>query len=215
MYRSIKALYRHTESCVRVNAMFSGWFFTNSGVRQGDSLSPTLFALFINRLAEEIKQLNKGVDVDGVNVSILLYADDIVLISGKETDLQHMLDYMKQWCFKWKLKLNVEKSKIVHFRRKNVTRTEFPFHFGENELEIIDRYKYLGIIIDEYLNYDVTAQMLSDSAGRALGEGHKEGVLFTVHEENKGPFTVHEENKSPITVHEDNKHIYSTRVVNS
>ena len=48
-----------------------------------------------------------------------------------------------------------------------------------------------------------------------ITEGHKEGVLFTVHEENKGPFTVHEENKSPITVHEDNKHIYSTRVVNS
>ena len=46
-------------------------------------------------------------------------------------------------------------------------------------------------------------------------EGHKEGVLFTVHEENKGPFTVHEENKTPITVHEDNKPIYSTRVVNS
>ena len=35
-------------------------------------------------------------------------------------------------------------------------------------------------------------------------EGHKEGVLFTVHEENK----------SPITVHKDNKHIYSTRVSN-
>ena len=98
-----------------------------------------------------------------------LYEVHIVLISGKETDLQHMLDYMKQWCFKWKLKLNVEKSKIVHFRRKNVTRTEFPFHFDENELEIIHRYKYLGIIIDEYLNYDVTAQMLSESAGRALG----------------------------------------------
>ena len=48
-----------------------------------------------------------------------------------------------------------------------------------------------------------------------LYEGHKEGVLFTVHEENKGPFTIHEENKSPITVHEDNKHIYSTYVVNS
>ena len=43
-----------------------------------------------------------------------------------------------------------------------------------------------------------------------LIEGHKEGVLFTVHEENKSPITVHEENKSPITVHEDNKHIYST-----
>ena len=46
-------------------------------------------------------------------------------------------------------------------------------------------------------------------------EGHKGGVLFTVHEENEGPFTVHEENKCPITVHEDNKHIYATHVVNS
>ena len=65
--------------------------------------------------------------------------------------------------------MNFEKSKIVHFRRKNVTRTEFPFHFGENELDIIDLYTYLGIILDEYLNYDVTAQMLSQSSGRALG----------------------------------------------
>ena len=49
-----------------------------------------------------------------------------------------------------------------------------------------------------------------------IKEGHKGGgVLFTVHEENKGPFTVHEENKNPITVHKDNKYIYSTRVVNS
>ena len=36
--------------------MFSVWFFTNSGVRQGDILSPTLFALFMNALAEEIKR---------------------------------------------------------------------------------------------------------------------------------------------------------------
>ena len=59
-----------------------------------------------------------------------------------------MFDYMKQLCFKWKLKSNVEKSKITHFRRKNVTRTEFPFNFGDNELDIIDRYKYMGHLGD-------------------------------------------------------------------
>ena len=48
-------MYKNTLSCVNINSLFSGWFFTNIGVRQGDSLSPTLFALFINGLAEEIK----------------------------------------------------------------------------------------------------------------------------------------------------------------
>ena len=98
--------------------MFSGWFFANSGVRQGDNLSPTLCALFINALAEEINRLNKGVDIDGHNISILLYADDIVLISDNEINLQIMLDHMYAWCLKWKLKLSIEKSNVIHIRPK-------------------------------------------------------------------------------------------------
>ena len=118
LYKSIRALYSQTSACVKVNALFSGWFMSNSGVRQGDSLSPTLFALFINGLADDIKSLNKGIDINGRNVSILLYADDIVLISESEVNLQYMLDYMHVWCHKWKLKLNIDKSNVMHFRSK-------------------------------------------------------------------------------------------------
>ena len=169
MYRSIKALYQNTLSCVKLNNMFSGWFLTNSGVRQGDSLSPTLFALFINGLAEEIKRLNKGIMIDGKNVSILLYADDIVLLSENENDLQQMLDTMNTWCFKWKMKLNIDKSKIVHFRPKRKLKTDFIFNFGESEINIVNQYKYLGIILDENLTFENCARILSESAGRALG----------------------------------------------
>ena len=80
VYRSIKALYTNTSACVRVNGMFTGWFYTNSGVRQGDSLSPTLFAIFINGLAKEIKRTGIGVKLGNSCMSILLYADDIVLM---------------------------------------------------------------------------------------------------------------------------------------
>ena len=154
IYKSIQALYGKTSACVKVNNMFSGWFFTNSGVRQGDSLSPTLFALFINALAEEIKILNKGVDIDGQNISILLYADDIVLISDNEINLQIMLDHMYSWCLKWKLKLNIEKSNVIHFRPKRHIKSEYRFTYGNDTLTIIDKYKYLGVILDEFLNFE-------------------------------------------------------------
>ena len=42
---------------------------------------------------------------------ILLYADDIVLISKSEQNLQIMLDFVNSWCNKWQMKINNEKSK--------------------------------------------------------------------------------------------------------
>ena len=169
LYKSIRALYSQTSACVKVNSLFSGWFMSNSGVRQGDSLSPTLFALFINGLANDIKSLNKGIDINGRNVSILLYADDIVLISDTEVNLQYMLDSMHEWCHKWKLKLNIDKSNVMHFRPKRQKRTEFKYHFGDDELINVDKYKYLGIYLDEHITFEHCSKVLSESAGRALG----------------------------------------------
>ena len=48
-------MYSDTISNVKVNKLYTDWFSINSGVRQGDTLSPTLFSLFINDLAKEIK----------------------------------------------------------------------------------------------------------------------------------------------------------------
>ena len=69
----------------------------------------------------------------------------------------------------WKLKLNVEKSNIVHFRSKRQQRTDFNFNFGEKEITVVDKYKYLGVFFDEYLTFETCAKILSESAGRALG----------------------------------------------
>ena len=74
-------MHTNTTSCLKLNNIFTDWFDVTSGVRQGDNLSPTLFGLFINDLANYIKQLNKGINVWGENISILLFADDMVLIA--------------------------------------------------------------------------------------------------------------------------------------
>jgi hypothetical protein len=116
LYFAIKALYSDTVSTVRLNGYHSPWFKTNYGVRQGDSLSPTLFAIYINDLVHELNEQGVGLDVDGRNVSSLLYADDIIIFAENEEKLQILLTTLHNWCQQWRLVVNQTKSSIVHFR---------------------------------------------------------------------------------------------------
>ena len=43
-------LYSNVKSCVRVDGMLSEYFILRKGLRQGENLSPLLFALFVNDL---------------------------------------------------------------------------------------------------------------------------------------------------------------------
>ncbi len=61
--------------------MFTDWFITKSGVKQGDTLSPTRF---INDTVHKVNNLNLGINIGNRKLSILLYADDIVLLSDTE-----------------------------------------------------------------------------------------------------------------------------------
>ncbi len=72
--------------------MLTEWFDTNCGVKQGDTLSPTIFGIFINDTVDDVKSVNIGINIDGINVCILFYADDIVLLSETEEGLQKLLD---------------------------------------------------------------------------------------------------------------------------
>ena len=169
MYLMIKTMYTHTRSCIKLNKLFTDWFDVNSGVKQGDNMSPTLFSGLVNDLAHFIKQLGRGVQVGDDNISILLYADDMAIISEDRHNLQVMLNALSEWTGRWRLKVNVTKTKIVHFRRSRTTRTDHEFKYGDRTIELVDSYKYLGCYLDEHLNFHKCSQILADSGGRALG----------------------------------------------
>ena len=98
-----------------------------------------------------------------------MYADDMVLISDNEIELQEMLNPLNEWCSKWHVKMNKDKSKIVHFRKSKKKKTLYQFKLGKECIDIVSCYKYLGILLDENLNFKDCANLLSSSAGRALG----------------------------------------------
>lgn len=63
-YHAVKSLYKITQSYVRLEEGYTDRFDCNKGMRQGDNLSSTLFALYINDLAVQVKALNKGIQID-------------------------------------------------------------------------------------------------------------------------------------------------------
>ena len=170
LYQAIKSIYHTCKARININGYLTTEFSSEFGVRQGDSLSPTLFGLFINDLAHEINTSGHGIKItNNFKINMLMYADDLAIISESEEDLQNMLDSLHEWCTKWCMRVNVNKTKIVQFRCKSQSATNKQFLYGNKHVEVVSKYKYLGLILDEYLDYNTTATALAGSAGRALG----------------------------------------------
>ena len=173
MYQSIKNLYAETNAYVKINQHFTEPFDTTSGVRQGDAMSPTLFNIFINDLVYKINNINCGIAIPNGNnkseISVLLYADDLILIAPSESKLQTMLNLLEVWCNKNRLVINMDKSQIMHFRTKKTQKTKHNFKIGNIPLKVVGDYKYLGILFTEHLDYSKTVELLANSGSRALG----------------------------------------------
>ena len=98
-----------------------------------------------------------------------MYADDLVLLAESEHDLQILLNALNAWCNTWDMSINVTKSQVVHFRRPSVPKTKAIFKCGDRVLDVVESYTYLGMLIDEFLDYERTAKSVAKSASRALG----------------------------------------------
>ena len=67
------------------------------------------------------------------------------------------------------MSINNDKTKIVHFRSKNNSVSDFEFTCGEAPINYVTSYKYLGLWFDEHLNMKKAVKELAHSASRALG----------------------------------------------
>ena len=131
LYFARQSLLSDTVSCIELmHGCRTNFFANKSGVRQGDPLSPTLFGLFINDLARRMKEDFPVIQVGDAVLNCLLYTDDMVLIADSDDNLQSMLNKMFEWCSRWRLKVNKDKNKTMHFRKQITRRTQYNFQFG-------------------------------------------------------------------------------------
>ena len=121
MWRVLRNLYEGVKSRIRINDADTDWFELAEGLRQGCVLSPLLYAIFINSLADVLKSAAHEQQVHGVRLSasdqllLLLYADDIVLVVESLEDLQRMSDLLARHARQWRYEVNLKKTKYMSF----------------------------------------------------------------------------------------------------
>ena len=95
-------------------------------------------------------------------------ADDVILLSESENNLQMMINHVYNWCTKWRMKINIAKSKIMHFRKQNTEQSRFVFLLGHQILDYVMIYKYLGVYIDQFSTFIEHSSTIADAGSRAL-----------------------------------------------
>ena len=74
--------------------------------------------MYVNDMRKMLHESGRGgITADDLKLCLLFYADDSVLIAESRLDLQNSLDSIHDYCQRWKLCVNIHKTKIVVFRR--------------------------------------------------------------------------------------------------
>jgi hypothetical protein len=165
----LKSMYAQDEACVLTQAGLTDAFRCTIGVKQGCPASPLLFGLFLDDLEAKLQAESESIDAPsllGTLIAILLFADDIALMSHSAEGLQHQLSILAQFCKDRGLTVNVGKTKIVIFEHK---RSEcMPFMFEGREIERVDIFKYLGIAFHATRGLTCAMEQLCSSARKAV-----------------------------------------------
>ena len=143
----IKSIYTIVKSRVKHNNVLSESFTCNIGVRQGECLSPFLFAMYLNDLEEELVTKGaSGINICMTNLYLLLYADDIILFGKTSEELQNALKIFEEYCARWKLTVNTNKTKIMIFRKGGRLPDNLQFNYNNSSIEIVNKFCYLGVV---------------------------------------------------------------------
>lgn len=164
----IKDMYNSLLCSVKIGNNLSESFSTKTGVKQGCILSPTLFSLYINDLIHLFDASCDQVQVGDIFTSCLMYADDIVLLSNSGKGLQLILEKLHSFCHKWNLKVNVAKTKVIIFNKAGRILKGYDFLHEGSIVEIVNEYKYLGIIFKPSGTFSEGINYLGKKALKAL-----------------------------------------------
>ena len=163
-YDWIKSYLSNRQQQVSYNGVNSSYKTINCGVPQGSILGPLLFILYINDLSAVSKILTS-----------VLFADDTTLVDH-DSNLTTLINRFNtelvnivNWLNANKLSLNIDKTNFMIFRPKNRNELSPDIMISGSKIDEVDRAKFLGVIIDNKLNWSHHTKHVTTKMSKGIG----------------------------------------------
>ncbi|KAI4880858.1 hypothetical protein NFI96_024792 [Prochilodus magdalenae] len=146
---------------VRIRDCTSDTVISSTGAPQGTVLSPVLFTLYTSdfKYNSELCHMQK-------------FSDDTAIVgcvrNGQEREYRSLVEDFVEWCTTNHLKLNITKTKemCIDFRRSRPSQQ--PISIKGVDVEVVRSYRYLGVHLDERLDWSVNTDMVYKKAQSRL-----------------------------------------------
>jgi hypothetical protein len=107
-------------------------------------LSPLLFIAYLERVMDQVRQNTCGINIGGIVINNLRFADDIDLVDEDASSLQRLVEQTKTAAEQSGLMLNTNKTKTMVFGDRSI---ESSIHVAGNIIENVEKFEYLGSLL--------------------------------------------------------------------
>ena len=130
----------------------------SSGIKQGCTLSTTLFKIVTYLIIKELENKGRGYKVDDIILQSLYFADDSILAAESIEDARHNLNILIEVSKKFGLNINRDKCNVLIYNNHEEIKEI-------DNIKVVENIKYLGITIDNKKDiFKTQKKYLIDSA---------------------------------------------------
>jgi hypothetical protein len=141
----LKAVYDGSTSSVRIRNDLSEEFAVNTGVRQGDVVSPLLFNIVIDAIMREVFRDRHGVRFGNQHlITDLMFADDSAIFANDDAEATAILNDIARTAKPYGLQINAEKTRVLTTDGSLTT-----VQLDGVQIEQVKEFKYLGSLVQE------------------------------------------------------------------
>ena len=169
---TLQSIYSGDSVQCEVNGLRTRPVFLRRGLRQGCSLSPMLFNIYMSALGNALTLSQEGFQVGNICVSGLFFADDLVVMARSREGLLRLMALVKRHADWLRLRLNTERNKSEVLAQVGADGDDWDVLNSEGEIELslkqVMEYKYLGSQV-----FTSMAKTATEKVKSSVAKAHK------------------------------------------